>query len=197
MRERGLKPTSCNNQIRAINAYLKWSGSALRIPRLKEERRVLPTFAMADVKKLVAWKSKRPSGSRLHTIMMTLIDTGCRIDEALSLRWDDCDFENLLLTVSGKGANERKVPMSFELRRFLWKHQQRGRQGELVFTTRDGRKLSRRDVLRDVKNICGKLGIRTPERTLHAFRHTFAMNYYAITGRCFTFKRFWGTPVWK
>jgi hypothetical protein len=35
MREKGLKATGCNSAIRAINAYLKWSGSPLKIPQLK------------------------------------------------------------------------------------------------------------------------------------------------------------------
>ncbi|MGA9073973.1 MAG: hypothetical protein WB368_07660, partial [Candidatus Sulfotelmatobacter sp.] len=36
MRERGLKATACNNRIRAVNAYLKWAGSPLRVAKLKE-----------------------------------------------------------------------------------------------------------------------------------------------------------------
>ena len=31
MREKGLKATGCNSAIRAINAYLKWPGSSLKI----------------------------------------------------------------------------------------------------------------------------------------------------------------------
>jgi hypothetical protein len=37
MREKGLKPTACNNRIRAVNAYLKWAGSSYRATKLKEE----------------------------------------------------------------------------------------------------------------------------------------------------------------
>jgi integrase/recombinase XerD len=44
MREKGLKATGCNSVIRAINAYLKWSGSTLKIPQLKEPQLILPTF---------------------------------------------------------------------------------------------------------------------------------------------------------
>ena len=44
MRAAGLKPSSCNNRISAVNAFLKWSGSPLKASRLKEEERVLPTF---------------------------------------------------------------------------------------------------------------------------------------------------------
>jgi hypothetical protein len=48
MRVKGLKPTTCNNRIRAVNAYLKWVGSPLRVHKLKEEQRILPTLAQAE-----------------------------------------------------------------------------------------------------------------------------------------------------
>jgi integrase/recombinase XerD len=47
MREKGLKATGCNSAIRAINAYLRWSGSALKIPQLKEPEFILPTKLIA------------------------------------------------------------------------------------------------------------------------------------------------------
>jgi integrase/recombinase XerD len=140
IREKGLKPTSCNNRIRAINSYLRWSGSTLKMRRLREEQRVLPTFSVSDISRLAHWKPMGFYQSRLHTLVVTLIDTGCRVNEVLSLRGSDCDFDNLLLTVRGKGKKERKIPMSLELRRFLWKHGQYT-CGDLVFSTKDGRKL--------------------------------------------------------
>jgi integrase/recombinase XerD len=36
MREAGLKASSVNCRLRSINAYLKWSGSTLKVPKLKE-----------------------------------------------------------------------------------------------------------------------------------------------------------------
>ena len=53
MREKGLKATGCNSAIRAINAYLKWSGSANHI-KMKEPQIILPTFTSAQVKLLDA-----------------------------------------------------------------------------------------------------------------------------------------------
>lgn len=182
MRERGLKASSCNNRIRAVNAYLKWSGSSLTVPKLKEEKRVLPTFSGQDVSKFIKWKPKGVYKRRLQTLVVTLFDTACRIDEVLSLRWSDVDFDNLLLTVTGKGARQRKIPFSFQLRKHLWRHRH---EHQLVFCTRHGGKLGRRDMLRDVKNACGKLGIRYPERTLHAFRHSAALHFIRSGGSPF------------
>lgn len=193
MRQKGLKPTSCNNRIRAVNSYLHWNNGSegekcssgcqhLRVHKLKEVHRVLPTFTPENIKKIAAWKPTDFYSKRLHTILLALADTGCRIDELLTLKWSDVDMDNLLLTVMGKGSRQRRIPFSFALRKHLcrFKHEH-----QLVFPTRRGSKLGRREVLRDCKKLCGRLDIPVPERTLHAFRHTFAVNYLRRGGSVF------------
>jgi integrase/recombinase XerD len=190
MRAKGLRPTGCNSSICAINSYLKWAGSADRITYLKEEQRILPTFTPAQVLLLTKHKPRGTYPWRLHTIVLVLLDTGTRIDEVLTLRVQDVDMDNLLLTVTGKGKKQRRIPFSFELRRALYRFIA-DRQG-LVFATRYGKKLGRRNVLRDVKLLCGKLGFAPPERTLHAFRHTFAVNYLRRGGSVFHLQKVLG-----
>jgi integrase/recombinase XerD len=194
MREKGLKATGCNSVIRAINAYLKWTGSPRRVLYLKEEQRVLPTFSLLDIKKLLGYRPKPMNlyQRRLHLLILLLLDTGCRIDEALSLKAADCDLDNLLFTVTGKGRKERKIPFSFELRRHLSRFLADLHPEQLVFATRHGRKLGRRNVLRDVKLHCRHLMIAPPERTLHAFRHTFAIHYLRKGGSVFHLQKVLG-----
>ena len=123
-----------------------------------------------------------------------LLDTGCRITEALTLRVSDVDFDNLLLLLDGKGRKQRKVPFSFELRKALFRHTREfcPQQHMLVLGTRDGCKLGRRVVLRDVKLLCKRLGFDPPARTLHAFRHTFAVNYLRHGGSVFHLQKVLG-----
>ena len=195
MRDGGLRASSVNCRARAINAYLHWnSGNKFpkcgpgcqhpRVPKLKTEQRVLPTFSIEDIAKFSKWKPKRHTQHRLKAIILFLSDVGCRINEALSLEWKDVDFDNMLVTLHGKGAKDRTVPFSFELRRYLWKWKQQT-EWEIVFPSRNGQKLGRRDVLRDVKDLCEVLSIKVPERTLHAFRHTFALHYLRNGGSVF------------
>jgi integrase/recombinase XerD len=194
MREKGLKATGCNSAIQAINVYLKWSGSALRVAKLKEPQRILPTFTLPQVSQLIHWKPKGIYQRRLHLLTLVLLDTGCRISEVLSLHVQDVDLDNLLLTVTGKGSKQRKVPISFELRKALARHivDSASRPHDLVFCTRRGRMLDRHIMLRDVKLLCGRLGFEPPERTLHAFRHTFAVNYLRKGGSVFHLQRVLG-----
>jgi integrase/recombinase XerD len=104
MREKGLKETGCNAAIRAINAYLHRNSGAERkcgagcnhpqISQLKEPQIILPTLTEAQVKLAVNWKPKTKSfyERRLHLLALLLLDTGCRITEALTLRVSDVDM---------------------------------------------------------------------------------------------------------
>ena len=210
MREKGLKATGCNCAIRAINAYLHWSTVGtekkcgpgclhLRVPKIKEPDLVLPTFSAWQVKRLVKWKPKNFGQRRLHLLTLILLDMGCRISEALNLRVGDVDLENLLVTLDGKGRKQRIVPFSFELRRILFRFiSDFNRKPEsLLLASRNETRLGRRVMLRDVKRLCKRLGFQPPGRTLHAFRHTFAVNYLRRAGPCSICRKFWGIPHWR
>jgi integrase/recombinase XerD len=184
MREKGLKASSCNNRIRAVNAYLTWAELNLQVPKLKEEQRVLPTFSVEDIRKFSQWKPRTRTQKRLQVLIATLADTGCRISEALEVKWSEVDFDNCLMTLHGKGSKDRKVPISFELRRLLFKLKE-GSTFERVFCSRSGGGLMRLNILRDVKLLCKHLGVAVPCRTLHAFRHSFATHYLRNGGSTF------------
>src|SRR5450631_2007736 len=131
MREAGLKETGCNAAIRAINAYVHWnSGSEHkcgagcthpRIRQLKEPQNILPTLTEAQVHLIVNWKPKPKDfhERRLHLLALFLLDTGCRITEALTTRVSEVDLDNLLITLDGKGRKQRVIPISFALRKAL------------------------------------------------------------------------------
>jgi integrase/recombinase XerD len=182
MREAGLKATGCNAALRAINAYLHWHGGSgkcsssckhPRVQQLREEQLVMPTFSTEQVKLLVNYKPKTDFERRLHLLVLVLFDTGCRISEALGIRSSDIDLDNLLITLHGKGRKDRKVPMSFELRKALVKYNKKGQ----LFVASTGKVWSRLGALKSVKLHCQKLGFEPPPRTLHSFRHTAALHF--------------------
>ena len=145
---RGLKACSVNSYRTAINAYLHWvshpdtkcgPGCAHpRVPKLKDEQRILPTFSTADIEKIMKWKPKGFCQTRLHVKVLMLADTGCRISEANELQWLEVDFDNLLLKLHGKGAKDRLIPFSFELRRHLWRLEQLSPVERLFHRTNSG-----------------------------------------------------------
>jgi len=194
MRERGLKASGCNCISRAVNAYLKWSGSPCKVPKLKEPSLVLPTFTPAQVSRLVSWKPKGRYQKRLHLIVLFLLDTGCRISEALNLHLRDIDLDNMLVTLDGKGRKQRIVPISYELRRAVFRYMRESNRtpDSLLFANRTETRLLLRNVSRNVKRLCKRLGFDPPARTLHAFRHTFAVNYLRRGGSVFHLQKMLG-----
>jgi integrase/recombinase XerD len=99
-----------------------------------------------------------------------------RIDEALGLQTSKIDFENMLITVAGKGSKERVVPMSFELRKVLLKF---GKMHNSIwfFPTRAGARIKYHNTLRRFKCLCKTLGITGVRCSFHTLRHTFAYKY--------------------
>jgi integrase/recombinase XerD len=92
-----------------------------KIALLKFERKVLETFTPAQVKALLAFIPRGANETRAYVVASLLLDTGLRISEALGLRRTDCDLDNLVLKVLRKGNKQQLVPMSFEMRKVLWR----------------------------------------------------------------------------
>jgi len=179
LREDGLKATGVNAVIRSINAYLKWSGSKCKLQLLKEPKRIMPTFTAEQVKLLVGFRPKSAFKQRLHLLILILLDTGCRISEALGLKAEDINMDDMLLLLHCKGDRDRQVPFSFQLRKAFCRYAE-GKKGPL-FLTSTGKLWKRIGALRAVQVHCRQLGFEPPVRTVHAIRHTFAGNYIRKT----------------
>ncbi|MDQ3816140.1 MAG: site-specific integrase [Acidobacteriota bacterium] len=193
MRERGVSVGGVNTYIRGINVYLRWlhtQGAPLIVLRkLKEEKKVFRSLTDSELRAIVSFKPKSKTEKRLYALLLTLIDTGIRINEALTLERGKVDFDNLLLTVKGKGNKERVVPFSYELRKVLFK--QLNHKFNLVFCNRDGGKLRYDNIRRDFNSLMERLGIK-PDAAFHAFRRTFATNYIKNGGNPLVLQRLLG-----
>ena len=110
------------------------------------------------------------------------------------MRVAEINMENLLVTLDGKGRKQRVVPFSFELRKALHRYVTdfKRKPDLLLLASGNENALGRRDALRDVKQLCDRLGFDPPARTLHAFRHTFAVNYLRRGGSVFHLQKVLG-----
>jgi integrase/recombinase XerD len=185
LRDRGVRPVTVNTWLRALNAYCRWlhEEGVLREPTklkpLKLEKRFVKTLDDAALRAVLTFKPKGYAQWRVHAAVSTILDTGCRIDEVLTARCSDFDFNNLLLTVVGKGDKQRIVPFSFELRKLLVRFGKM-KEGlripdERMFPARDGGKWHQRNALRSYYLMLGRLGL--PKSGFHRLRHTFATQY--------------------
>ncbi|HKQ05966.1 MAG TPA: tyrosine-type recombinase/integrase [Blastocatellia bacterium] len=135
LQESGIAVTSVNYYIRSLNSFLSWMleneylPERLRIKPLKEPEKTLKTFSDEQLKLLLSWKPKDFYGRRLYALIVLLIDTGIRIDEALTLTKENVLLEDYLIRVRGKGNKERYVPISIECRKVVFRNRRHTKNG--------------------------------------------------------------------
>jgi integrase/recombinase XerD len=195
MRTRGLTPGGCNMYIRTMNSYISWlndeTGSNLpRLKLLKNNPKPLQAITAKDIKLILSFK---PKGIQLRTwtLICLLLDTGIRIDEALTLKSDNIDLDNLIIRVLGKGTKERLVPISQECRKILFRYISK-HPGQFAFHTQSGLPVTYRNAYRDIKTVCKQAGVEGAHIHPHAFRHAFSVNYIAKGGDIYRLSRILG-----
>jgi integrase/recombinase XerD len=193
MRKNGLSSAGMNDYIRGFNVFLAWLHEnghleQLKIKRVKQEDTIIETFTDKQLESIITWKPKDYFDLRLHVLLLCAIDTGCRIEELLTLTRQNVDFDSLVIRVTGKGKKERIVPFSIELRKSLFKLLKR-HEFDLVFCTQQGHLLGYRNILRGFKVLAKRLGITGVRVSFHTLRHTFAINYVRYGGNVLYLQR--------
>ncbi len=98
LRDAGLSPRSINGYLTGLNSFLRWchtEGHAKElvvVPKLKCEEKLIETFSIQQVERLLSFKPKGLNERRSYTLVCLLLDTGLRISEALGLakEWTTC-----------------------------------------------------------------------------------------------------------
>lgn len=196
MRVAGLNPTTCNISIRATNAFLTWLKDKkiienIRIKRLPEEKKKMRTFDDKAIKAMLTFKPKGRNEQRAYAMACLFIDTGVRFSEAKTIQTKRVDFNNLVITVSGKGKKERIVPMSLELRKVLYRYYTKFRETKFestfFFCTINGNPILYDNARRDLLHIMEQVGLNKNDIDgfFHSFRRGFARNYVKNGGNLF------------
>ncbi len=201
LRSRNLSAVTINTYLRSLNTFFRWlhaeghSPTLLVIPKLREQQKVLETFDDTQIKRMIHFTPKSRAERRIHLLTCLLLDTGARIDEALSInRIDDVDLDNLLLKIHGKGRKDRVVPFSLNLRKSLFRLMASSKPayGDLLFFSGQGQKLNQRNALRAFKGMCKRLRITGVRCSFHTLRHTFATKYLRNGGDVLRLQRILG-----
>lgn len=203
MRQKPLAPACINIYIRSLNSFCAWLKEEghlkdeIKLKQVPAPLKPVTVLSESDVKAILSFRPRTFTDWRLWALVQTLLDTGCRINEILSLKIQDVDFDSMLLTVDGKGGKKRKVPFSPELRKLLWKYKQMvakrfsGTLPALMFSTRTGHKIRYRNIYRDIIALCQSVGI-TKRIHCHLTRHTFACHFMKNGGSIYTLSRILG-----
>ena len=112
--------------------------------------------------------------------------TGARVYEAINLRVSDINLQHKIMSLRRPEGEQRRIlPISCALRNTLDLYLQssaRERGGsDLVFVTRDGRRLRRNTLRYNFVRICARARIHqehgySPTPGMHDLRHTFAVH---------------------
>jgi integrase/recombinase XerD len=200
LRESGLSPVTVNTYLRSLNTFFSWLHREGRLPtpmkisRLKEEKKLIATFSAEQIERLISFRARTLTERRLHALCCLILDTGIRINEALSLERRDVDYGSLLLNIRGKGGKHRSVPMSIQMCKALFRFakEQEPQCGEQLFFVNGGERIHQRNALRDFKLLCRRLGIQGPRCSFHTLRHTFSKCYVRNGGDVFRLQRILG-----
>jgi integrase/recombinase XerD len=197
--ERPVSPITVNVYLRVINTFLKW----LKVEDefLKFDWKIKPLevptgdrreiFTDEDVEALQKFKPTSFNQTRAWTISMLMLDSGVRIEEALSLTVPDIDYDGDIIRIVGKGNKSRPVPISIIkpiLNRYVSKHMPK--TAKYVFGTRSGRMMLQRNALRDLRVVQRKAKM-TP-LSWHSYRHTFGTGYLRRGGKIDKLQRIMG-----
>lgn len=195
LKERGLSVVSINCHLRVCNAFWKWKGQDIRIPKLKEEQKILATLSPEAIKNILNARPAKTNVRRAHLAALTILDCGLRASELLGLTGEHVDFDNLVIRiVNGKGGKHRLVPFSPELRKHLFRSTCRNGTGKgiYVFGTKNNTKVTVRNLERDFQALGKKLAITGVRFSPHTLRHSFACEYLKRGGNLEFLRRILG-----
>ena len=107
-------------------------------------------------------------------ILMTIYSSGIRLNELLSLKIKDIDFDrNLILIKMGKGKKDRQSVLSNSLKNILVKYLEKYYPRKYLFEGQKGGKYSASSVQAIMKKAVKISGIKK-HATVHTLRHSFA-----------------------
>jgi site-specific recombinase XerD len=153
----------------------------VRMPRVKENHR--RNLTDAEMWKVIECSSEGGQGGRDHAIVVTLLGTGVRREELISLRLGDLDAQQRLLRIratTSKSVHARDIAMPVEvvkdLDHYIFDVRLGTRDDDApIFTNRYGNALTGTAIRRLFDRLKVRTGI--PDLCAHMLRHTWATNY--------------------
>ena len=147
------------------------------IKPMKIPKRQVVFLSKEEVNKLIgSIRSNTKPGLRMKALMSVLLASGMRISEALSLSWDDIDWEHKEAVIIGKGNKQRTVYFNDEALGWLRSYKlTRKDKNPALFVTfaKEPKRMRPYDLSKQFKHYVQKAGIKK-KVTPHILRHTMA-----------------------
>ena len=188
---RGLSPKSLQRRLSACRCFYGWllkqgriAASPAAVIRAPKAPRKLPQVLDPDeAKALVEVPTDVPLGLRDRAMLELFYSSGLRLSELCGLHWRDLDLADALVTVLGKGAKQRSVPLGSHARKALaeWRASTGAGTDAPVFPGRAGRPITSRAVQLRIRLLAQRQGLFKRVHP-HLLRHSFASHILESSG---------------
>lgn len=184
----GLKATSVFRKMEAVKCFYKFllieekiqddPTRFLKSPKLTQK---IPTqLTREEMDRLLSYPAEKFDEIRTVAIIELLYAAGLRVSELINLRLENVNTEEGWVLAFGKGGKQRFVPIHPQacarMKAYLSAreaHFAAKNVGSEVFLNKNGKKISRVSVWKDLAVLGRKANISQPLHP-HLFRHTFA-----------------------
>lgn len=173
---------SINSMLASINnlfVFLGWADC--RVKSIKVQRQIYcpeeKELTKAEYMRLVN-TAKQKGNERLNLILQTICGTGIRVSELQYITLEAVKRGEVVVSLKGK---TRSVFIVKELQKKLLRYaaEQKIKNG-VIFVTRTGKPISRTNIWREMKALCGKADVNPQKVFPHNLRHLFARVFYGI-----------------
>lgn len=180
--ERGLRPTTINAMLAALNTFFEVLGwEECRVKPLRLQKRIFREqereLDQKEYFRLLEAARKRQD-ERLLLILQTICATGIRISELKFITAEAVELGRAEVNCKGKLRCillPRKL--QFALKRYCQKN---GRKQGVVFLGQAGKPLSRTTIWRQMKSLCAEARVAPGKVFPHNLRHLFARTFYQM-----------------
>lgn len=177
-----LAPATVNAKLCAVNSLMRFLGwNECKVKLLRIQRRIFRDQArsLSKAEYLRLLDAARSQGKiRLELLMETICSTGIRVSEVQYLTVEAVRMGKAVIDLKGK---VRVILLPGKLCRKLKKYAKKQKivSGK-IFLARDGASLSRKQIWREMKQLCEAAGV-TPSKVFpHNLRHLFAVIFYQV-----------------
>ncbi len=185
-----LADASVNGRIQALQRFYNylveeglWSKTnpMHKIKKIRTERKIKNVLGSEDILKVAKTANKQTFiGFRNLTMLLLFWDTMIRRNELITLTIDNVDLKQGVIKVYGKGRKEREIGMGSKMTKnlhFYLNRWRKDKQGQLVFCTREGRKLDKDNTRQIIWRMGQKVGVKiNPHKIRHSAATWFIRN---------------------
>jgi len=185
-------PRTVHHYYRALHAFFNWvvregflnESPMAKVKVAKPKRKVIKPYSSEHINSMLAvcdWDYQHNAkflGSRNRAIIFMLLDTGLRLSELASIKFQDIDTGKGWITVTGKGAKQRVVRIGPAAQKALWRyliHRPENGKRE-IWLTEEGKPLRSSGIQSMMERLKKRAGINEPG-CIHRCRHTFAVTF--------------------